>query len=439
MTISNYIVNQTKEFPSLLEIRAYNIEGWVYSVANDQLRNDLRSVVLSRAARHSLIRIKIMNLVLAWNAAGIEPLILKGFAFAELFYEHPHERYYGDVDILVSKAEAPLAMRIAREIGWSEHSSLENNTGVYRHEYGHLFSSDQSSRIDLHTEILQYGRFDKRRLDFCKQISESSIRFQFENGAKYKVPQIIDLPIVLLQNRRCGDRWARKATDYLDIEVLIRKFSITREAILDRAKQLKCQKSLIITLNTCDPWLKKLDLIPTSFGTALKYDFLTMREFGSQEIDLLLRRVSRFPKRLPHFVRVIPVLFMARKAIRKPCSISELVGQFDCKPQHEKQSELIKDHFQIATSWATRIFGPRINPCVPRSLVLLRTLSQEGFAASFVSGVRKVNGKLEGHAWVEVDGLPLESDMQSPNLFKENFRYDNWLLRQRKAVPKQKD
>ena len=76
-------------------------------------------------------------------------------------------------------------------------------------------------------------------------------------------------------------------------------------------------------------------------------------------------------------------------------------------------------------NWAFRLLGPHKDPCVPRSMSIYHALKAEGHNIEFVSGVRRNNGKLEGHAWVELDGFPLEAfgDIQASQVFKENFRY----------------
>jgi hypothetical protein len=45
--------------------------------------------------------------------------------------------------------------------------------------------------------------------------------------------------------------------------------------------------------------------------------------------------------------------------------------------------------------------------CLPRSLVLRALLQRQGVAADLRIGVRLVDGRLEGHAWVEHAGVPL--------------------------------
>jgi hypothetical protein len=48
--------------------------------------------------------------------------------------------------------------------------------------------------------------------------------------------------------------------------------------------------------------------------------------------------------------------------------------------------------------------------CVPRSLALQRLLQRRGWAARIRVGVRRANGSIEGHAWVECDQLPLQQN-----------------------------
>jgi hypothetical protein len=45
--------------------------------------------------------------------------------------------------------------------------------------------------------------------------------------------------------------------------------------------------------------------------------------------------------------------------------------------------------------------------CLPRSLVVRMLLLRQGLRPELRIGVRLVDGRLEGHAWVEHDGIPL--------------------------------
>ncbi len=51
--------------------------------------------------------------------------------------------------------------------------------------------------------------------------------------------------------------------------------------------------------------------------------------------------------------------------------------------------------------------GPFRPTCLPMSLVLQRLLREQGIESDLRFGVRKAAGRIEGHAWVERDGVRL--------------------------------
>lgn len=71
--------------------------------------------------------------------------------------------------------------------------------------------------------------------------------------------------------------------------------------------------------------------------------------------------------------------------------------------------------------------GPRRDACVPRSLALFTLLTERGYESSFVSGVRREETELVGHAWVTIgeEVLTASGDSHAAALFSENFRYEN--------------
>jgi len=56
--------------------------------------------------------------------------------------------------------------------------------------------------------------------------------------------------------------------------------------------------------------------------------------------------------------------------------------------------------------------------CLPKALVLRTLLLRQGLAPEFRIGVRIVDGRLEGHAWVEHAGVPLAQDPAVAERFK---------------------
>jgi Transglutaminase-like superfamily len=55
--------------------------------------------------------------------------------------------------------------------------------------------------------------------------------------------------------------------------------------------------------------------------------------------------------------------------------------------------------------------------CLEQSLVLWSILRREGFAANLKIGARKEAGRFEAHAWVELNGLPLNDETEGHRTF----------------------
>jgi Uncharacterised nucleotidyltransferase/Transglutaminase-like superfamily len=435
MSIVDFLLGHDGTAPSQTEIQAYKLEGWTYAKLEPDhpVRKSLRPIVLARTAQQSLVRQHFACLLELWARAGLRPMVFKGFALSEFVYRHSYERSYGDIDVLFSLAEAKIAVDVARRAGWLESCHMDEEALGYDHEFSHLYTPDRTVRIDVHLELLQTDAFSSKRERLTRAIVDNAAEVNSQ-GHPLWIPRSVDHVIVFLLNRRWGDRWKRKPSDYTDLLALKENCTVTREAVLDRARKLGCERNITTTLETCDPWLKKLVINPPNRWQQMQWDLQCMSELGSYEIDYYLDRFKNASSRISYALRSLQLLFEATYARDRVSDLNALVGRFDAKPQSEARfGKLVK--WCVGVRLANRILRWQKNPCVPNSLALLRMLSQAGFAASFVSGVRKVAGRLDGHAWVEVDGLPLEimGDMNAPGVYKENFRYDNWLLRQRKA------
>jgi hypothetical protein len=63
---------------------------------------------------------------------------------------------------------------------------------------------------------------------------------------------------------------------------------------------------------------------------------------------------------------------------------------------------------------ATRLWRTSSGPCLERSVALYRVLGREGATPTLVCGMGRAGDSLVGHAWVEVDGLPIV-DRGDPN------------------------
>jgi hypothetical protein len=436
MSLVSFFLNPQVGLPPLKLFQITNLDGWLYQQLSEghPYRKAMRASVLARAARHALIRKHVIDLARTWNNAGLEPMIYKGFVLAEFIYQQPFERFYGDVDVLLPRESAPHASITAREAGWIEVKSLEDSPNLYRHEYSNFLSADRVCKIDFHTDVIQGHHFDVRRDKFAQAIYKAAVLTPLEDVI-IRLPTPTDLLLLMLVSRRWGGRWANKPSDYPDASRIIKKFSLQREVLLQRAQELQCLKTVQLALETCDPWLDQVRLKPPSLLERWRKDFLCKEDFGLREWE----RFSRIPAHSSGFFRVLLPLVRAYWSRSRGGDLTKMVAGFDRQiKQKNRANYALLESVQYGMNWAMRLSPIKFNPCVPRSLALLQVLSESGFATSFVSGVRRNGAKLDGHAWLEVDGVPLEivGDSNSPNFFKENFRYDNWLLRQRKAQAK---
>jgi hypothetical protein len=433
--LSAYLLQPSLEPPPPAVIRAAKLEGYVYATldATHALRATLKPGALEAAARHALRQKQFAALLHAWNHRGIEPLVFKGFALAAFVYPQPGMRFYGDIDALLSLEDARVATRIALSIGWTQTDNLDDDAIGFDHEYTHLFSPDKAVRIDLHLEVLQTDRPSRKRARFTQTIADAAQPHTLK-GARLRVPAPVDHAIALLTNRRWGDRWARKASDLLDLRAL-GVHGVTREALLERAGELGCAATVALTLETCDPWRGKLDLTMPTRLEKFRRDWRVRHDLGSYEVDYYLERLIQAPSRIAYVLRALPVLREAMRARDAGGDLHALLAHFDSPPLvNAKPTHGRRLRWMLGVHWAAVALRLKHNPCVPKSLAMFRLLSREGFAVSFVSGVRRNGAKLEGHAWVELDGNAIDfRDDTLRHLYTENLRYPNALLRARAA------
>ena len=81
-----------------------------------------------------------------------------------------------------------------------------------------------------------------------------------------------------------------------------------------------------------------------------------------------------------------------------------------------------------------RIVGPRHDGCVPRAIAQYIICRRHGHPARFASGVLMANGRVTGHAWVTVHGVPVSPhDRRSPAVFRELFSYPRHMRSDQRA------
>jgi hypothetical protein len=67
--------------------------------------------------------------------------------------------------------------------------------------------------------------------------------------------------------------------------------------------------------------------------------------------------------------------------------------------------------------WIGRLAGASRGDCLQRALLLYRELSRAGDRPVLVAGLRQDGARRTGHAWVEVDGVPVAEAIEDVNRF----------------------
>jgi hypothetical protein len=388
--------------------------GYTLLPPDDEGRVRLRPAYLDQLARHHRLKRSVVPLVRAWRDAGIGTLLFKGFHLAEFVYPTPGSRYYGDIDLAVRSADLHRAVRIAQEMDWTVRALAPLS-------WGHAVSLVEPERagfLDLH-HLLLHARVPGRRVQrrITEAVWSASREMEWE-GIPVRVPDAVDALLVGLILQRCWspDGWRRKPHDMLDYHLLMDRGDLTRSDLLRRAESLGCARTIRLFIQRCHPDTGILDFSAATSAERSGWQREVRRERGRN--DRLERMVSRtylLPRAVLWTLAVLPLVARVRHVLRRggdlrtlfqqlePRNVSEFPGG---RTRHDRRK---RQRMAYGVIWAFRIFP--FNPagdCLPRALALYVGLRQLGWPATFVSGIRRGSAGIESHAWVELEGRPLD-------------------------------
>ena len=262
-------------------LRAANLEPWAYIALprDDPRRNACRRAFLDARGRHALLKNEVHDMVRAWNAAGIVPLLYKGFALAEFVYPQPGMRFHGDVDVLVSMQDFEAALSVGHSRGWHT-PQFDDRTirGVDPHELA-LKRKGANASFDLHQRLLpSLGRSISREHELTRLAWENASEVDWE-GANIRLLSHADSFLCGIVLARCwnGDNWTPKPHDILDGMHLIAK-GLTRIEIADRSAQIGNKSTTEIFMRHCDPFRRFVDLKKISHFRVANYESQSLAE-----------------------------------------------------------------------------------------------------------------------------------------------------------------
>jgi hypothetical protein len=145
--------------PLLLQSGAGGL-GW-YHVRHTALRTSSPARTLQQAYRFHAMRAAvyeraIQRYIQALRAAGVEPLLFKGWTVARL-YPEPYLRPYGDIDLVVKPAQYATADLVLKQVRIADcYVDLHRSLG--------WLSDQRWESLTTHAEVIRLGEVDVRIL-----------------------------------------------------------------------------------------------------------------------------------------------------------------------------------------------------------------------------------------------------------------------------------
>lgn len=406
------------------------LAGFAYrNIPEDHaLREKLRQPRRNLEIHHQLVKHQLVPLLKAWNDAGIKAMLIKGFWLAEFIYQRPGDRGYGDIDVLMPEEQTQHAIQMAQDLGWKVVFNNKTIGNPHSHEEANLTSSDGQITIDLHRFALQsvqaWGEYHPKRL--TSRFWQTAIQQPWE-GTTIWLPNPMDGLILNLLNRARGDHWKRRISDLPDANAII-NLGITKKQLMARAAALKVRNTIMATLETCDPWNNHIDTYFPNVWHRIGLYSKTAPEIGIYELEQLQYQLNRPIDSILGLFIMLPIMMRVKHALRHQPDLHQIFQRLEQRyPPQKNPSNLEIIRLTRGTKLTLMLLGLHENACVPRSMALYLALRQHNIQTQFVSGVHRFEGKLRGHAWLELQGRPIEGlgDHDAPDLFKENFRYPN--------------
>lgn len=119
-------------------------------------------------------------------------------------------------------------------------------------------------------------------------------------------------------------------------------------------------------------------------------------------------------------LETIALLYRARWLLRtRP--LDECVARMTPELATERVDERVVRDVERVTRQMLQHMRPLRTTCMVRALVRCAMLRVRGIPATWVMGVRPGADDLEGHAWIEVEGVPIMED--EPPRFTPTFRH----------------
>ena len=396
--------------PELKTLRARRLEAWAYTVLppTHPFKAQLKPAYLQARARHELIKHEVLELVRAWNAVGIVPVIYKGFALSEFVYDQPGVRFHGDVDVLVQPEEFQRALEVGQAQGYRDPSVHLGWPFQNPHELP-LRKQGNHAAFDVHQRLVHAALpWVSAEFRLTESAWQKTHLLEWE-GTRIQMlsPEDNFLFGLVLARGWSSDDWRLKSHDLLDGFALIRRHQLRLETVQIRAKALNISRTLELFLARCHAWKLHLSLEEPTAQEKRSWDWRIVPEHLPQKWADRLALALRVG---PMVWRVLNVSNLLLEASRQPKTIQNLKQGLRNLERPPRQGKVPSGYVLGSLWWAVRIFGLTSNLIWP--MAAYAAMQRQGFLPVFKLG--ELHGTC--HGWVELEGEPLPGfDLVSPN------------------------
>lgn len=420
------------DVPDVQTLRQHRLAPYAYRTLPQRHpdKASLRPDILKAAAHHEKMKRTLLPLLRAWTDAGIRVLLFKGFYLAEFVYNTPALRFYGDVDILIAPQDAAKAEQLALAAGWRVVFSAGRSLTPYIHELLHLRSPDGGVFVEVHRRVLQNYMpfFHSTQTRLTKAVWQGALKARLEDVPVWVMQPADAVLLGLALNRFWSeDNYHLHARDYLDMHTLLTHFALDETHLCERAEYLHCLRTFEQFWRRCNPLEGHLDLSTPSYWQRQRWNLATSVERPYPTLERYLAKTLRLPGLIRDISQQMPLLLRVLHTLKTTKDVNAVLQKLDV-PVSEPHAIPLKVRQKIVrgVKWGLTLL--RVRPgsnCLPRSLAMYVALRQRGADAVFCSGFRRKDGKLEGHAWVELDGFVLDElhEPLNPQLYNVNVRH----------------
>ncbi|MGH9884141.1 MAG: nucleotidyltransferase family protein, partial [bacterium] len=372
--------------PNAAALRAAKLGAYAYTAlpADHPDRAQFRTEYVAAFGRHEHLKSELRPLLREWRAHGVDVLLFKGFQLSEFVCPRPGARFHGDVDLLLLPGQVDRAEHIAIQMGWR---SARAPVWILNQNHNALSLERGGVRIDVHCQVLHVVLPWYRAQRRITAMVWKQSRVRPWGGFDIREPSPVDMLLVGLVLQRCwgAEAWQLKPHDVIDFKNISGRLGVTRQALSERARQLRCERTLVAFLDRCDPELGRLDLSPIPPSQRRRLNRVAFTERGLLgPMESTVARAMRAPFAALLALRFAPVVLKVRKSLAREADMRSLLDELS-DTVATRASTLPRALVVAGVRWAHWLVGSgAFGVCLVRALATFVALRERGWPVDFV-------------------------------------------------------